>query len=225
VARRRTRRRVRNRALFASSTVAIATVLGATNGVAGAVLSGYSLPLDQTAFDNNTGPLSLCHHSSPPTPGSTCGMISQHWWAIDLFQNDGASIYSVTSGRVAFSGTDSSCGNYVHVSLSTSAQGGITWQYCHGKSLAVSSGQLVTAGTLLMKMSNSGTGSGGIVHLHNEVRYLYGSDTWSNSQPYYGFCTRRILKSIRAGLPFDYSQQIAAAGPDASKVTYDATCQ
>lgn len=170
--------------------VAAVTVLGAGR-LADAVTAGWSLPLDQSVINGNSGPLTpgVCHHAA-------CGSVADNFWAVDLSGSTSNNVYAELGGYVRVKTNDASCGNMARVMVSSAASSESGWIYCHMSSLAsgYSSGGWVSTGQILGKVGSTGSGSGGTVHLHLELRWLSNASVWSSN--FYGRCTRPQVVSI-----------------------------
>lgn len=210
----RTRKRRRfGRALGAVGLATAASTPVLPPAPVSAVMFGYFLPLEQTAFNNNYGPAGgccpmnaqTCHHNA-------CNSVPNTFWAIDLFQGLDAPEYAWTTGTVQYAQFDSSCGNLVRWGTTIAgdpARPGLSSMYCHGNSIVggLAQGQWVQLGQTLMKMGKTGTGANNTIHLHFDYRYLGRIDTFGGVNPvsgaYNGYCTRLFLNRINNDLSPD----------------------
>jgi murein DD-endopeptidase MepM/ murein hydrolase activator NlpD len=103
----------------------------------------------------------------------TTGKVTQRYWfchnAMDIAGPEGTPVYAVDSGQVKFAGwSDQGYGNMVVID-----HGSYQTLYAHLKSSpSVSTGDSVSAGTVIGYMGNTGFSTG--PHLHFEIRH--GSD-------------------------------------------------
>lgn len=112
--------------------------------------------------------------SSPPVSGTgtfimpTSGYISQYYWrwhrAIDIASKAQPAVMAADSGRVIYSGWDSS--GYGLTILIDHGNGFVT-RYAHADALYVRTGQYVNRGEAIMLMGSTGRSTGR--HLHFEV--------------------------------------------------------
>jgi len=98
----------------------------------------------------------------------TSGYISQYYWrwhrAIDIASKSAPNVWAADSGRVIYSGWDSS--GYGLTILIDHGNGFVT-RYAHASSLYVKTGQYVNRGDAIMRMGSTGRSTG--THLHFEV--------------------------------------------------------
>lgn len=180
----------RAKALLATVALTAAAVPAVAEAAAP---SPWAFPIDENTLRfGNSSPLSDCHHGA-------CGSVSDSFWAIDLFHGDGESIFAVRSGYVHKSGNFGGIGESIRHGYSSDHTYVDSYQYGHGESgtREYSDGQFMQKGALLMKMGQTGSGSGGTTHLHHEVRYLANVDSWSGSHTSY--CSKYMMNQLLAG--------------------------
>lgn len=139
-------------------------------------VDGYALPIDRALIAAHPDMLDEPHHDYP---------------AIDLMIPVGSPIYAVHGGTVArvvdwphncweLGPCDQTCG----IGVSIDGDDGARYVYCHGNRLnAITVGERVVAGELLMWSGN--TGRSGAPHLHLEIR-IAGRQT----------CPQQLLRSL-----------------------------
>ncbi len=154
-----------------------ASVLGMTSGVcvAGplATSGDYTLPVERAWYDQYPGWFTKPHHDYP---------------AADIPVPTGTQIYSATSGAVASVTTAGACGIGVVINGDDGAQ----YTYCHGLpgSHAVTSGNSIQNGRMLMLSASTGNSTG--PHLHFSIR-IDGQER----------CPQPFLVSIAEGQPLN----------------------
>lgn len=160
-----------------SDTIACAD--GPGGGSSGAVVGGYSLPLDRHWYDEHPDWFTKTHHSGRP--------------AIDIPVPTGTPVYSMTAGRVilAPNGTATEgCG----FGLEIEAPDGVRYIYCHGTDGGsvdgARQGDEVQAGQLIMHSASTGSSTG--PHLHVGIRI--------NGVAH---CPQNLLVGIAQGSPPD----------------------
>jgi hypothetical protein len=120
----------------------------------------------------------------------TQGSNTTNYWSIDLFDYgaEDSPIYETQGGIVQ---NVDGCGTAVRTG-NVASGAGYGKLYCHGKNRQVNKDNYVAAGQVLMKMSNSGTGT---KHVHYEIRKMSDVRTWGNN--FQGFCSNYNLITIR----------------------------
>ena len=122
----------------------------------------------------------------------TCvqGSNTTNYWSIDLFDSgiEDSPIYETQGGIVQ---NVDGCGTAVRTG-NVASGAGYGKLYCHGKNRQVNKDNYVAAGQVLMKMSNSGTGS---KHVHYEIRKMSDVRTWGSN--FQGYCSNYNLITIR----------------------------
>lgn len=136
----------------------------------GSIQAPVSIPQTVITTVSQTDPQS----TTPAVSGTgqfimpTNGYISQYYWrwhrAIDIASKGVPDVVAADSGRVFYSGWDSS--GYGLTILIDHGNGFVT-RYAHASSLYVRSGEYVTRGQPIMRMGSTGRSTG--VHLHFEV--------------------------------------------------------
>jgi murein DD-endopeptidase MepM/ murein hydrolase activator NlpD len=172
-------------------------------------LSGvYASMLDHAAGDSDpallVGPApGGCGTAAPAAAGDYVLPVDGRWWdehpewftkphhdypAADIPVPIGSPVYAVTAGEIVALPTGGKCGIGVVLNGGDGAQ----YSYCHGRpaSYAVTIGEQVSAGQLLMLSASTGNSTG--PHLHLGVR-VGGQQR----------CPQPLLVSIAAGAPVD----------------------
>jgi murein DD-endopeptidase MepM/ murein hydrolase activator NlpD len=138
-----------------------------------AAAGDYVLPVERRWWDQHPEWFTKPHHDYP---------------AADIPVPIGTPLYAITSGEIVSLPTGGKCGNGVVLNGDDGAQ----YSYCHGQpgSHAVTVGQRVEAGQLLMLSASTGNSTG--PHLHLGVR-VDGEQR----------CPQPLLVSIADGAPVD----------------------
>jgi murein DD-endopeptidase MepM/ murein hydrolase activator NlpD len=118
--------------------------------------SGFVLPVDRTWYDGHPDWFARPHHDYP---------------AVDIPVPAGTAVYAVTAGTIVGAdeaGGTTTCGHDIRLRDGS----GVTFTYCHGSRVAVTAGQQVVSGQLIMWSGWSGAvvpaGPGG-AHLHFQI--------------------------------------------------------